>query len=194
MLAGLEQPTSGTISIGDRVVNDLPPGAARHRHGVPVLRALSAHDGGAEHRIPAEEARRRREPSAREQVKRAAAELLQLEAAARPQAAPALRRPAAARGARPRAGARAGGLPARRAALQPRRQAARAYAGRADRAAPAHRQDDDLRHARPARGDDHVDRIAVLDQGAAAAVRHAATRSTTGRSTSSSRASSARRR
>ena len=26
MLAGLDQPTSGTISVGDRVVNDLPPG------------------------------------------------------------------------------------------------------------------------------------------------------------------------
>ena len=26
MLAGLEQPTSGTISVGDRVVNDVPPG------------------------------------------------------------------------------------------------------------------------------------------------------------------------
>ena len=42
----------------------LAAGQARHRHGVPVLRALSAHDGGAEHRIPAEEARRRRAPSA----------------------------------------------------------------------------------------------------------------------------------
>ena len=26
MLAGLDHPTSGTISVGDRVVNDLPPG------------------------------------------------------------------------------------------------------------------------------------------------------------------------
>jgi hypothetical protein len=27
------------------VVNDVPPSEARHRHGVPVLRALPAHDG-----------------------------------------------------------------------------------------------------------------------------------------------------
>ena len=59
MLAGLEQPTRGTISVGDRVVNDLAARPARHRHGVPVLRALSAHDGGAEHRVPAAQARRR---------------------------------------------------------------------------------------------------------------------------------------
>jgi multiple sugar transport system permease protein len=34
--------------IGGRVVNDLPP-QARHRHGVPELRALPAHDGAREH-------------------------------------------------------------------------------------------------------------------------------------------------
>ncbi len=44
MIAGLEEITSGTISIGDRVVNDVPPEGPRHRDGVPELRALPAHD------------------------------------------------------------------------------------------------------------------------------------------------------
>ena len=47
MIAGLETITGGEIRIGDRVVNDLPPQGARHRDGVPELRALSAHDGRA---------------------------------------------------------------------------------------------------------------------------------------------------
>ena len=174
MLAGLDQPTSGTISVGDRVVNDLPPGKrdiamvfqsyALYPHmtvaqnieyplkkrGVPARRAPAA---GAAHR----------------------AGLLQIDALLDAQATAALGRPAAARRARPRPGARSGRLPARRAAVEPGRQAARAYARRADRAAPAHRQDDDLRDARPARGDDHVDRIAVHGRRHAAAMRHAAT-------------------
>ena len=37
---------------------------SRRRDGVPVLRALPAHDGGGEHRLSAEAARRRRRPSA----------------------------------------------------------------------------------------------------------------------------------
>ena len=74
--------------------------------------------------------------------------------AARAQAAPALRRPAPARRDGSRDRARATGLPDGRAALEPRRAPARADArgGRA-RAARAGR-DDDLRHARPGRGDD----------------------------------------
>ena len=45
MIAGLETPTAGTITIGDRVVNDVEAEGPRHRDGVPELRALSAHDG-----------------------------------------------------------------------------------------------------------------------------------------------------
>ena len=58
MLAGLDFPTSGTIGFGGRVVNDVRAGQARHRHGVPVLCALSAYDGRREHRLSAAEARR----------------------------------------------------------------------------------------------------------------------------------------
>ena len=44
MIAGLEPITSGTVSIDGRVVNAGPGQGSRHRHGVPVLRALSAHE------------------------------------------------------------------------------------------------------------------------------------------------------
>jgi len=57
MLAGLENITSGTISIGDRVVNNIQPKEARHRHGVPELCALSAYDGRRQHGIFAQAAR-----------------------------------------------------------------------------------------------------------------------------------------
>ena len=47
MIAGLEEITDGTISIGGRVVNDLPAAKREPLHGVPVLRALSAYVGAA---------------------------------------------------------------------------------------------------------------------------------------------------
>ena len=42
MIAGLEEITSGEIAIGGQVVNTVPAQAARHRDGVPELRALPA--------------------------------------------------------------------------------------------------------------------------------------------------------
>ena len=54
MIAGLESVTAGKLSIGDRVVNDVPAEGARHRDGVPELRALSAHDRVREHGLRAE--------------------------------------------------------------------------------------------------------------------------------------------
>ena len=47
MIAGLEDVTAGTITIGDADVTDAPAAAARHRDGVPELRAVPAHDGAA---------------------------------------------------------------------------------------------------------------------------------------------------
>ena len=82
--------------------------------------------------------------------------------AAGPAAGRTFGRPAPARRDRPRAGARCRRLSVRRAAVQPRRQAARRNAGRDQAAAPAARGDDDLCHARPDRGDDTGDRIAVM--------------------------------
>ena len=95
-----------------------------------------------------------------------------------------------AMGARDRA--RAAGVPDGRAALEPRREAPRPDA-RGDREAPARpRHDDDLRHARPGRGDDDGRPRRRHAQGRAAAGRRARRSSTTGRSTSSSAGSSAR--
>ena len=69
-VAGLEHPTSGAISIGGNVVSD--PAArragaaapAQHRHGVPVLCGVAAHDGAAERRLSAAASQGRRAPSA----------------------------------------------------------------------------------------------------------------------------------
>jgi ABC-type sugar transport system ATPase subunit len=44
MIAGLEEVTAGEIRIGGRVVNDCGARRARHRHGLPELRPLPAHD------------------------------------------------------------------------------------------------------------------------------------------------------
>ncbi len=53
MVAGLEDITDGTIAIGGKVVNDVVPARPQHRHGLPELRPLPAHDGGREHRLRA---------------------------------------------------------------------------------------------------------------------------------------------
>ena len=54
MIAGLEDITEGEVKIGGEVVNQQAPQGARHRDGVPDLRALPAHDGAREHGLPAE--------------------------------------------------------------------------------------------------------------------------------------------
>ena len=58
---------AATCSSTASVVNDLPPSQARHRHGVPVLRALSAHDRLRQHglRPEAGEGRQSRDRTAR---------------------------------------------------------------------------------------------------------------------------------
>ena len=58
-IAGLETPDDGVIAVDDRALFDAQGAhqragrAARHRHGVPVLCDLAAHDGGRERRVPA---------------------------------------------------------------------------------------------------------------------------------------------
>jgi lactose/L-arabinose transport system ATP-binding protein len=52
-IAGLEEPTSGRVLIGGRDVTARGAVEARRRDGVPVLRALPAHDGGREHGVRA---------------------------------------------------------------------------------------------------------------------------------------------
>ena len=192
MIAGLEKRHLGR-DLDRRPHGQL--GAAqgpRHRHGVPVLRALPDDDRAREHHLrhgepprPEAGAGRGRRPRRRAAADRAAPEA---------QARPALRRPAPARRHGPGAGARPGALPLRRAALQPRRQAPRRHAHRDQEAAPPRRQVHRLRHPRPGRGDDARLAHRRHAQGRAAAVRRAARPSTAVRPTSSSPASWARRR
>ncbi len=126
LVAGLIPITSGEISIGDRLVNDLDP---EDRDIAMVFQNYALYPQKSVYKnlafplqmrkLPKEEIDRKvqgRRPRARH------------DASARAQAARALRRPAAARGARPRPGARSRGVPDGRAALQSRRQAPRADA------------------------------------------------------------------
>ena len=134
MIAGLEEVSEGDIRIGDRVVNNLPPG---ERDIAMVFQnyALYPHMTVAENigfalklrKVPKAEARQRIAETAQHH---------RPHRPSRPQAAAALRRPAPARGDGTRDRARAAGLPHGRAALEPRREAARADA-RGDLAHPA---------------------------------------------------------
>ena len=96
--------------------------AARLRHGVPELRAVSAHDGREERRLRPADARRaggRDRAARREGAEDGAAHRPGAQAAR-----PAFRRPAAARRDRARDRHRAAADPDGRAAVEPRRQAA----------------------------------------------------------------------
>ena len=152
MVAGLEEITAGEIRIGDRVVNDVDP---RRRDVAMVFQNYALYPHMTVFDNIAFGLRARRAPKAEIKApRRERGQALGLGEPARAQAAPALRRSAPARrdGARDRA--RAAGLPDGRAAVEPRRAPARADA-RGGRARPARaRRDDDLRHARPGRGDD----------------------------------------
>ena len=56
MVAGLEAISKGTVSIGGRVVNDVPPKERGHRDGVPELRALPPHERVRQHGLRLEAA------------------------------------------------------------------------------------------------------------------------------------------
>ena len=51
MIAGLEEITSGELLIDGERANDVPPGRAWARHGLPDLRALPAHECGRQHGV-----------------------------------------------------------------------------------------------------------------------------------------------
>ena len=150
ILAGLDQPTSGTVVVGGKDLTKVP---ANKRDMGMVFQAYSlfphltvldnvafglklrGEDGSDPTARRAGEARAGRPGRARQALRQ-----------------PALRRPAAARRAGPRAGHRAVGAAARRAALGPRRQGARA-AARRDPPGPARgRHHHAVRHPRPGGG------------------------------------------
>ena len=125
---------------------------ARHRDGLPELRALPAHERLRQHGFRPEDARDRQ---GRDQApRRSGGPDPRPRRGAVEAAAPSLGRPAAARRDGPRDRARAAGVPDGRASLEPRRQAPRPDA-RGDRPDPAEPPGDDrLRDARPERGAD----------------------------------------
>ena len=153
MIAGLEDPTDGHDPHRRPRRERRRAEGPRHRDGVPELRALPAHDGAPEHRVPVAVAQGRRRTSARQLVAEAAS-IARARRPARPQARRSSR--AGSASGRARAGDRAppAGVPDGRAAVEPRRQAARADARRARRAPAPARGDGRLRHPRPGRGDD----------------------------------------
>ena len=193
MVAGLEDISRGRAQDRRAGRQPRPVARPRHRDGLPELRALPAPVGLREHRLRAASSRRCRRPRSTSAC-RTPRDVLGLERLPQAQAARALRRPAPAGRDGPRDRARAAGVPDGRAALEPRREAARPDARR-DRQAPERpRRDDDLRHARPGRGDDDGRPRRGHAQGRAAAGRAAAGALRPARSTSSSAASSAARR
>ncbi len=138
MIAGLDEPTEGTIRIGDEIVNDIEP---RDRDVAMVFQTYALYPHMTvqpQHRVPAEEpqgpagrARRARAGGGRDARPRRPA---------RSQAGAALGRPTPARRAGARDRAPAAGVPDGRAAVEPRRQAARADPRRPHRAAAAARR------------------------------------------------------
>ena len=151
-IAGLEDITAGTIT--HRQPGGQRPAAQgpRHRDGVPELRALPAHDGGAEPRLrpPAAQDAQGRDQAARHRGRQDARPGGVPEA----QAGRAVGRAASAGRHGPRDRPRAAGVPDGRAAVQPGRQAAGLDAGIAVAAARPARRHDRLRDPRPGRGDD----------------------------------------
>ena len=167
LTAGLEELTEGEIVIGDRVVNDVHP---MDRDIAMVFQnyALYPHMTVAENMGFGLKLHKVRKPEIKKRVHETAhvlgiSQLLG-------EAGPALGRAAAASRDGPGDRARAGRLPDGRAPLEPRRQAPRPDAHR-DPCAPASARDDhDLRHPRPDRGDDDGDRVAVMRNGRLAQV------------------------
>ena len=152
---GSRRITAGTVSIGGTRGQRARAGRARHRHGVPELRALPAHERAARtsptasrtaarRRPRSTTPRRRGRPHPRDRRRSSTASRAQLSGGQRQRVAMGraiVREPE--------------GLPVRRAALQPRRQAARPDARSRSGSCSARLEDHHaLRHPRPARGDD----------------------------------------
>ena len=156
MIAGLEEISAGILTIGERVINHIPP---RDRDIAMVFQsyALYPHMTVAKNIESPLVANKNAKVDAEERPRRVAeaAETLDLTDVPRPQARRALRRPAPAGRPGPRHRAPARGLPHGRAAVQPGRQAAHADPARAGRPAPSAGHHDRLRDPRPGRGHDH---------------------------------------
>ena len=192
MIAGLEEITSGTISIGGKVMNKVAP---KDRDIAMVFQsyALYPHMTVFENMAFALKLRKLPKAAIADKVQPRGRRARHRQRA-RQAAQAAVGRPAAARRARARDRARAALLPVRRAAVQPRRQAARRDARRDQAPAPRAGQHDRLRHARSG-GGDHARRSRGRHEGrrSSSSARARSTSTTTPR-TGSSPASWERRR
>ena len=151
MIAGLELPTSGTHLPRRRRRHLQARVAPRHRVRVPAVRAVSAHERAAQHRLPAGLAGRAA-PRDRRQGGRGRARAAHRAPARQAGVEPVQRRPPAG-GARPRDRAPAARLPDGRADRRARLGVPRADVPRAARPARPPEGDHGVRDARPARGD-----------------------------------------
>ena len=152
MIAGLETPTAGTITIGDRVVNDVE---AKDRDIAMVFQSYALYPHMTVRRNIEFPLRSRHVAAAdRDQLVADAAESLGLDGLLDRKPGAALGRPTPAGRARARDRPAAPGVPHGRAALEPRREAARADPRRARRAAAATVRHHRVRHPRSGRGDD----------------------------------------
>ena len=126
MIAGLEEISGGTIQIGGRVVNDLPP---KDRDIAMVFQnyALYPHMTVEQNLAFGLQMRKMAKDEISRRVQEAG-KMLGLEPLPGPQARRAVRRPAAAGGDGAGDRPRAAGVPDGRAAVQPGRQAARQHA------------------------------------------------------------------
>ena len=181
MVAGLEDISEGVDP--DRRPRRQPRAAARprHRHGLPELRALPAPVGLRQHRLRAEAAARCRRTEIQTAGPGGCAHPRPREPP-QAQAARAVRRPAPAcrdgPGDRARARRRSSWTSRSRTSTRKLRVQMRAEISAA---AARPRRDDDLRHARPGRGDDDGRPRRGHAQGRAAAGRHRRRSSTTSR-------------
>ena len=190
MIAGFEQPTVGRHQARRRGRDRPAPGAPRHQHRLPAVRAVSAHDGRAERRIRPAGARRAPRPS----VAGARGEALEMVRLS----GHAARKPAQLSGGQQQRVAlaralvgRPKGAAARRAARRARPQAARADAGRAQGDSARGRDHLRHRHPRSGRGADAVRSARGVQRRPHRADRRAPARSTSIRPTASSPTSSA---
>ena len=156
MIAGLEDVTAGDDRHRRRDRERRAAGQARHRHGVPVLRALSAHERAREHGASALKLAGKPKAEIERARARARPASLQHRAPARPQARASS--PAASASASPSA-APSCASPKVFLFDEPlsNLDAALRVEMRVEIATPAHSElgtDDDLRHPRPGRGDD----------------------------------------
>ena len=134
MIAGLEDDHRGRVSHRRRRRYRRAAGQARYRDGVPVLRALSAHDGAREHRVRAVDRGRLPKAEIEQRPPRSRACCNSSRCSTGPAQLSGGQRQRVAIG---RALCASPSVPFRRAAFQPRREAARADARRARQAAPA---------------------------------------------------------